>query len=104
MAHLIFLPLINLNHCVIEVVYSCIYTLGLAEPCCHMEHFQHLWIQIQLISCSFVCRYHEHFQHGTLSTLMARGGWSAPEFAGEARRSSGVAGRNPGSLGAEKVG
>src|SRR3954466_128787 len=31
MAHFIFLPLINLNHCVIYVVYACTFTLELAE-------------------------------------------------------------------------
>src|SRR3954467_9386664 len=40
-AHFIFLALINLNHCVICVVYACTYTLELAEPCCHGERFQH---------------------------------------------------------------
>src|SRR3954463_7728405 len=47
MAHLIFLPLIDLNHCAIEVVYACIYMLELAEPCCHGERFQHC-------TCTFV--------------------------------------------------
>src|SRR3954465_13239571 len=55
MAHLIFLPLIDLNHCLIYVVYACTYTLELAEPCCHGERFQHCTCTLYTVDIMLFC-------------------------------------------------
>src|SRR3954471_19841461 len=55
MAHFIFLHLINLNHCVIYVVYACTYTLELAEPCCHGERFQHCTCTLYTVDIMLFC-------------------------------------------------
>src|SRR4051812_29237478 len=55
MAHLIFLPLIDLNHCAMEVVYACTYTLELAEPCCHGERFQHCTCTLYTVDIVLFC-------------------------------------------------
>ena len=55
MSHLISLPLIDLNHCAIEVVYACIYSLELAEPCYHGERFQHCTCTLYIVDIVLFC-------------------------------------------------
>src|SRR3954470_24770439 len=55
MTHLYLFPLINLNHCVIYVVYACTYTLELAEPCFHGEDFQYCTCTLYIVDIMLFC-------------------------------------------------